>query len=177
MIIDLKTIAAGTRSFSFSLEKNWWHSKEQGDALLGFSSPVKVTTDICRAGERYVLEGNLSGMLEVACDRCLEPYRIDLSHEFRIILALPPQEIEKDEVELLEEDMEIGFITDDQLNLDEVVKEQIYLALPVKKLCSEDCPGLCPECGANLNNGDCGCAGVKGHPAFSKLKNLKIEGV
>jgi len=89
---------------------------------------------------------------------------------------LPPQEIEKDEVELLEEDMEIGFITGDHLNLDEVVKEQIYLSLPIKKICREDCPGLCPDCGTNLNKGNCTCDKVKGHPAFSKLKNLKIEG-
>ena len=118
----------------------------------------------------------MSGMLKASCDRCLEPYEIELSHKFKVFLASPPEENEKDEVELLDEDMEIGFITGEQLNLDEVVKEQIYLSLPIKIICREDCPGLCPDCGTNLNKGDCTCDKTKGHPAFSKLKNLKIEG-
>jgi uncharacterized protein len=174
MIIDLKTISTGIRNFNFTLEKNWWHVKDMDDAILGLSSPVKVNVDMYRAKERYVLEGDLSGVLKAECDRCLDPYDIELSHKFKVFLALPPEETEKDEVELLEEDMEICFITGDQLNLDEVVKEQIYLSLPIKIVCREDCKGLCPDCGTDLNKGDCACEKVKGHPAFSTLKNLKI---
>ena len=174
MIIDLKTISTGIRSFNFTLGKDWWHTEEQHDSIPGLKSPVKVNVHIYRAGDRYVLDGDLSGMLEVTCDRCLEPYNIELSHKFKVFLAMASQETENDEVELIEEDLDVGFITGDELNLDEVVEEQIYLSLPLKKICSEGCLGLCPECGTNLNRGDCGCGKERGHPAFQKLKKLKI---
>jgi uncharacterized protein len=176
MIIDLKNISTSIRNFSFSLEKNWWNSNVQDDVILGLSSPVKVSVDIYRAGDRYVVEGDLSVTVDASCDRCLEPYNIDLSNNFKVFLAPPPPENEKDEIELLEEDMDVGFITGEQLNVDEVIREQIYLSLPAKFLCREDCSGLCPDCGTNLNKGDCDCRKAKGHPAFSKLKNLKLEG-
>ena len=72
--------------------------------------------------------------------------------------------------------MEADFIKGEEIDLKDIVREQIYLSIPMKSLCSEGCLGLCPICGKNLNQGPCQCKGEKGHPGFLKLKNLNIEG-
>ena len=82
----------------------------------------------------------------------------------------------QNEIELLEDDMSVDFITGNEICLDDIVREQIYLSLPMKCLCREDCLGLCTLCGTNLNIGKCNCEDKKGHPGFSKLKNIKLDG-
>ena len=78
--------------------------------------------------------------------------------------------------ELEEEDMEVDFEKGDEIDLREILREQIYLSLPAKLICHPDCRGLCPQCGINLNEGQCRCTETLGHPGFAKLKNLKIQG-
>ena len=76
----------------------------------------------------------------------------------------------------MEEDMEVDFIRGEEIDLDEIIRENMYLSLPIKLLCREECLGLCSNCGRNLNNGDCHCRQEQGHPGFSKLKGIKIKG-
>jgi uncharacterized protein len=118
----------------------------------------------------------LSGGIQVLCDRCLESYHRELKTSFRVFLTLPLPQTEEDDLELAGEDLEVDFIRGDEIDLDEIIHEQIYLTIPMKSLCNEDCLGLCPKCGTNLNVTDCSCHRAQGHPAFLKLKNLKIKG-
>ncbi|MBW2333239.1 MAG: DUF177 domain-containing protein [Deltaproteobacteria bacterium] len=90
------------------------------------------------------------------CDRCLETYSKDLTTDFRIYLSMFPFNGEA-EVELLENDLNLDFIDDNFLDLDQIIKEQLILNLPMKTLCTKDCKGLCPICGCNLNTGSCSC--------------------
>ena len=175
MIIDLRTISLDPLAFEYVLERDWWHSEEFEDHLLGLDSPLGVRMRISPAGDKYVLEGNLKGGVLVRCDRCLGSYHQDLNAVFHIFLALPLPESEETEVEIQEEDMAADFIRGEEIDLDEIVREQVYLSLPMKCLCREDCKGLCPKCGTNLNKGRCQCRREIGHPGFSKLKNLKIQ--
>ena len=176
MIIDLTTISEGARRFQFVLEPDWWRSEAQRDQILGISAPVQVKLEIYKAGDKYVLDGDLRGGLHVVCDRCLEDYHRELRTTFRVYLALPLPAEDDAEIELAEKDLEVDFIRGEEIELDEIIREQIYLSLPMKSLCSENCLGLCPRCGSNLNAGDCQCDPEQGHPAFLKLKNFKIEG-
>lgn len=176
MIIDLRTIPReGTWSFQFCLDKDWWHPYAQNDQVLGLDTPLTVKVDIYKAGEKYVLKGHMKGFIQLMCDRCLVAYSRDIDHDFKVILAPLPPDSEKAEVELHEEDMEIGFIKGEEIDLGAIIQEQLYLSLPIKSLCREDCLGLCSLCGANLNHGDCGCRMEHGHTGFSKLRSLKIE--
>ena len=177
MIIDLKAIPReGSRSFGFDLDKDWWNPDLNNDLVLGFGTPLTVKVVIYRAGGKYVLDGDMKGSLRVICDRCLDSYTRDVRFDFRAILAFPPPQMERAEIELLEEDMEIHFISDEEIDLDEIIKEQLYLSLPIKSLCSEECRGLCPICGSNMNNGSCACKREQGHPSLLKLRSLQIEG-
>ena len=177
MIIDLKSIPReGTRSFEFILDKDWWRPSIENDQVLGLNTPLMVKVKIYRAGDKYVLDGYLEGSIHVMCDRCLESYQRDVKADFKLFLVLPPPDMEKAEIELLEEDMEVGFIRDEEIDLDEVIQEQLYISLPIKSLCRENCLGLCPTCGSNLNNGACHCKGVQSHVGSSGSGNIIIEG-
>jgi uncharacterized protein len=176
MIIDLKSVLLAPRRFEFSLEPGWWQGAQKNDQIIGLDGPLKVEINIAKAGSKYVLDGHLSGRLVIRCDRCLEQYGSDLDSDFSLFLAINPSSKGQNELELLEDDMEIDFLSGNEIDLEEVVRSQIYLSLPIKCLCSEDCLGLCPICGVNLNIETCGCQKEKGHPAFLKMKNLKFKG-
>ena len=82
MIIDLKTLTHSTRSFEFSLEKDWWHSDRDNDQVLGLDTPLNVKIEVYKAGDRYLLEGRIFGGLQAVCDRCLESYHLDIRTTF-----------------------------------------------------------------------------------------------
>jgi uncharacterized protein len=83
---------------------------------------------------------------------------------------------DEEDLELLDEEMEVDFIKGETIDLDDVIREQIYLSVPMKCVCKTTCRGLCPQCGANLNVAPCSCKSESGHPAFSKLEKLKVQG-
>ena len=122
-----------------------------------------------------MVDGSLSGKIRVRCDRCLELYSQDIQSEFRLLLASSPPEPVGSEIALVEEDMAMDFLADDAIEIDHLVREQLYLALPIKLLCYESCRGLCPVCGINLNQEECTCHKKEGHPAFLKLKELGFK--
>ena len=172
MIINLKNMPS-TKIFDLSLPKEWWQARED-DPVLGLDKPLKVDAELYRAGKRFILKGKLSGGVLITCDRCLEAYNRDIVYGFNVSLVRPTSDPENMEVELIEEDMSVAFVNEEEIDLDDIIREQVYLALPIKYLCNDNCMGLCPECGMNLNMNKCQCMKKHGHPGFLKLKNLKI---
>ena len=146
------------------------------DPVIGMGSPLLVKIRIDKAGDKYIFDGELEGNILALCDRCLEPYNHDLKTSFHLFLALQHSETGEADIELMEEEMEVDIVKGEEIDLNDVVREQIYLSLPMKSLCTEGCLGLCPHCGKNLNKGICQCKVEKGHPGLLKLKTLKIEG-
>ncbi len=121
------------------------------------------------------LWGSLRTALEVSCDRCLEPTRRKAAFDFDLFYR-PIQTIAKsEEVEMKPDDLEIGFYQGDGLLLEDAVKEQILLALPMKNVCRPDCAGLCPRCGKNRNLGDCGCRSPHGELRWAPLEKLNLS--
>ncbi len=171
MIFDLKSAFEKPVNIDFTLPPSWWKADEYDNPILGLDSGIDVHLHIRRAGERYVVEGSLHGGLILRCDRCIEAFHFDLKTEFRIFLA-PYSEVKEEEIELSEDDMAVVFISGEEIELDEIIRSEIYLSIPMKILCKEDCAGLCPICGKNLNKEKCSCKKETGHPAFAKLKEL-----
>jgi DUF177 domain-containing protein len=124
-----------------------------------------------RAGDEVRLVGNLKATVEIDCDRCLKPSTMPVDQSFDL-LYLPPAKT-SEEKELGDDDLSIAFYQDETIDIDDLVREQVELALPMARLCGEACRGLCPECGANLNEGDCFCSDKQVDPRWSALKELK----
>src|ERR1041384_914440 len=136
-------------------------------------APVELEFDIHKDKDRFRLAGRLRTELELTCSRCVEPYRfpIDVGFDQR---HLPASEASTDaDSEVEDDDLETSYYSDEASDLNELIREQFYLALPMKPLCRDDCKGLCPQCGTNLNTGACDCVGEWEDPRLAALKNLK----
>jgi uncharacterized protein len=175
MIIRLKELMPGPRHFDLRYQSNWWGGGDPDDQVLGLDGPLVVRLFLSKEGSHYVADGSLAGRIRVRCDRCLEPCSHGVQSEFRLLLAPPLPEPVGSEIVLTEQDMSVEFLADEEIDIDHLVREQIYLALPIKFLCHDACRGLCPVCGANLNREACTCREGRGHPAFLKLKELKFN--
>lgn len=172
MKIDLRSILHGEREFQFQVKPDWWEKNCKDESVMGLAAPLGVSVLVSSTGNKYILDGHMDGDLILRCDRCLESYKHHLDTGFRIALVVRPGENGQTEVELFREDLEEGHITDLVIDLEEIAREQVFLCLPMKSVCREDCAGLCPVCGTNLNRGTCACRPVAGHPGFSRLKEL-----
>lgn len=131
-----------------------------------FNEPVKVRAEMKSfVNTSVLLDLGLAFSIRVPCDRCAEPAeheeRLSLSH---ILVAELGDEEDEDGVYLL--------IGSEDLDLDEIVHSDIVLNLPSKFLCKENCKGLCPKCGKNLNLGDCGCSSKQIDSRFEILSQL-----
>lgn len=148
---------------------------DEGEAYR-IAAPVEVAFDIHKDKARFRLVGSVRTELELSCGRCLEPFRFPVDAQFNVRLLPAADMATEDEREVPEEDLETSYYRDDQIDLNELLREQFYLALPMKPLCGEGCRGLCPQCGTNLNTGTCDCAAVWEDPRLAPLKELGRTG-
>ena len=173
MIVDLSQIQQEPKTYHLNLPPDWWEPDVPNDQVQGLYGPVVARLTIERVGKRFLVSGTISTVLKLQCDRCLGLYSKGLEGKFQLFLEPMAGALEsEEEVELVEDDMGIDLLPREEVDLEGIVKEQIYLSLPMKTLCKEDCLGLCPVCGTDLNQGQCTCHMSKGHPAFMELKKL-----
>jgi len=116
--------------------------------------------------------GKLDVTMEVSCARCLDPVRHKINWAFDLLYRPLGVDRRAEEVAISEADTEIGYYEGEGLLLEDVLREQVLLATPVKLVCREDCKGLCPRCGTNLNVETCNCPQT-GDPRWAALSELK----
>ena len=113
-----------------------------------FAHPIVIHGTVRNMAGALMLEGSADTTLELVCDRCLKPFRQELRLPVSTLLAETLEDEENDEIVLLE---------DGAVDLDEVFTTALVLSMDSKHVCDQDCKGLCATCGANLNEGPCGC--------------------
>jgi uncharacterized protein len=143
-----------------------------------------LDVDLYADGTSVFANGSMKGHVRVACGRCVGPVDVPFAEKIRVTY-LPKHELEADAadepakpesdegVELEEEDLDLFPYDGDAVDLEPLVREQVILAVPYAPLCREECAGLCPQCGADLNAGPCGCEKPV-DPRFAALKGLKL---
>lgn len=126
------------------------------------------------ADASFHLRGSIAAPVELECVRCLEPFRLDVGEALDLMFLPPSANVgpEDEERELKEEDLTVSFYQDDAIDLSLLIREQLYLALPMNPICRDDCAGLCAACGANLNVAPCGCVRDTVDPRLASLKTL-----
>ena len=139
-------------------------------------SPVTAHVDIRRISGAVEIAGHVAARLSLKCARCLEDYASTVETDFvRHLVRGKDKEREK-EKELTPEEMDVTFFEGDEIELLEILFEEVSLEMPTKPLCKEDCRGLCPRCGKDLNKGECKCPPEeKIDPRFAKLKGFKVK--
>ena len=148
-----------------------------GDADDSFrvASPVKLAFEISKDKSTFRLVGRTETTLEVPCSRCLETMTVPVGTSFDLRYQPHSTNVGDREQEIEEDDLTTAFYQNDEIDLGQLMREQFYLALPMKPLCGEDCRGLCPICGTNLNRGTCDCKEESDDPRLAPLKELRSK--
>ena len=121
--------------------------------------------DIFKVDENVLLNGTIKYTFTDECARCLTPFDNTVETKFEAFLVRELDENnESDEIQLK--------ISEGCVDLEETIKQMIYLTMPMKSLCKKDCIGICPNCGVNLNLEKCKCEDNLTDPRFNKLKDL-----
>jgi uncharacterized protein len=168
MILDLSHI----RQPETEVSRRYAPSVFEGSATpYRVVAPVTLGFTVHKDRNRFRVVGNVSTTLELACSRCLESFAMPVDSAFDV-RYLPQSENTGEEREVEEDDLTDAFYRDDEIDLRQLMEEQFYLALPMKPLCREDCKGLCPNCGTNLNVASCDCQVRWEDPRLAGLKAL-----
>ena len=140
-------------------------------------SPVHVEIKAAHEFDHIRVSGRVETAIRLSCSRCCTEYDNKLESTFELFYtkAQGVEPIQDEEVELSETDLISVFYRGDEINLIPEVDEQIVMELPLRPLCSDQCRGLCPVCGMDLNAADCGCHREPPSLSFGVLKNLKIN--
>jgi uncharacterized protein len=172
MLLDLTRYRRPLETFQRTFQPD---EVQQKDDAYRIVAPVDVAFDIHKDKDRFRFVGTVKTELELGCSRCLESFRLPIDAPFDIRLLPFSEASNEPEREVEEEDLETSYYRDDQVDLNELLREQFYLALPMKPLCQEACKGLCPQCGTNLNFSSCACRPAWEDPRLAALKQLKRE--
>jgi uncharacterized protein len=139
---------------------------------LSFRTPLAIRGSIDKFGETLTLRAQAIAEVEETCGRCTKPFTRPLDVE---LLVFSDRRGSDDEATSRELEREGQLVYHDGTSLDitDTVREAVILSLPISPLCREDCRGLCPGCGQDLNEEACRCSGEKPDPRWSALKGLK----
>lgn len=172
MLLDLTRYRRPLESFRRTFQPE---EVAQPDDAYRIVAPVDLAFDVHKDKDKFRLVGTAKTELELGCSRCLEPFRMAVDAPFDIRYLPFSEASSEPEREVEEDDLETSYYRDDQIDLNELLREQFYLALPMKPLCEDNCKGLCPQCGTNLNLGSCDCAPAWEDPRLAGLKALKRD--
>ena len=136
------------------------------------ASDVTLQGELSKSAASTALKGKLSGMLEIGCDRCLEPQQRPIDIELDLEFVPERSFGAESNLELQAVDLKLDAVPDDSIDTAAIAREQILLDIPQQFFCREDCQGLCQKCGANLNETDCECSDTEIDPRWAALKNL-----
>lgn len=142
------------------------------DDAYTVAAPVDLEFDLDKDRETFHLVGHVKTTLELPCGRCLEPFRLPVDAPFDLRYLPHRENTGEGEVEIEEDDLSTAYYDDETIDLGQLMREQFYLALPMKPLCAGDCRGLCPVCGANLNRERCTCETKWEDPRLAALRTL-----
>ncbi|WP_027369663.1 YceD family protein [Desulfovermiculus halophilus] len=158
------------RRLTISEQAVWSEPLAEFELNAEIVEPLTAELHIVPQSDGLLIQGRLQGSVSLVCDRCTESMPCPLDVPFTVFESLEGQNEEEEYAERFRQGGE-GL----ELDLAAVLWEQFVLALPVKPLCMPNCRGICPQCGRNLNAGECGCDRNTLDPRLEVLRRLQIN--
>jgi uncharacterized protein len=171
MRIELDKLEEKGGSFAYVYQPDELVLDEEGARL---TKAPEVSGRIKREGQQVRLRGKLTAQAEVDCDRCLTAIHVPVETEFDVKYVAATDYEAEDTAELQAEDLNVSVFDGQTIDLDDLTREQVLLALPMHALCREECKGLCPVCSINKNNDACQCEPTEVDPRWGALKDLRF---
>ena len=169
MRIELASLEGGKGSFAHTYAPAGLSLEDERVRLV--EAPT-VSGAIRQKGNRFHVNGAVTARLQVECDRCLKLVELPVDSHFKLEYVTAEEYRAQQAVELTEKDLDLSVFDGEALDIDELVKEELLLAVPDHVLCSESCKGMCAVCGANKNTTECGCETRAVDPRWAGLKKL-----
>ena len=144
-----------------------------------FTAPLRTALRALRIGDLVQISGDIETSVRLPCSRCLQPFETPLKSSFALTYMQQAADVMEDtepqEIELSAEDMGIVYFQGEKINLKDAIQEQVVMEFPLRPLCKLDCKGLCPKCGADMNENPCDCEQRPSPGKFDALKHLKLQ--
>jgi len=176
MLLSIKEMEVRKLPFADTWQPGEIDFSDSGATQTGPLRAEGMAELLPHTGGEVRVKGKVEADLETVCDRCLGraafPIEAPFDLFYRPIETAPTGE---DEVAIDEGEAEMGFYELPGLELEDILREQVLLQLPMQRVCSETCKGICPICGGNRNETDCHCEGHLGDDRWLALKDIHIE--
>lgn len=164
-----ETVQPGAVEYALDLQQiGGLHVHGRAERIEEHRGPKDVVLDIR-------LRGTLDGEFQALCARCATSLPQSVSETFDLIFRPAGTDADQGERAITEAETEIGYYEQSGLSLEDVVREQVLLALPERALCRDDCKGLCPHCGGNRNERDCDCGSKQIDSRWSALQGFSAN--
>jgi uncharacterized protein len=174
--LKINVVTIPEEGLEISLSEDGKRFKEclQGEECTDFNlRKVDLACHVTKISSTIFVKGKLLVLLDISCSRCLEDVVLPVDSDFSYTLV-PAKAETREDLELQAEELEISYYAGDFIDLTPIICEQIILQIPIKALCKEECKGLCPRCGINLNAAVCNCDAEFVDARMAVLKNFKV---
>jgi len=162
--ISVEDIPEGVSTLELKCDAEEIDLEEEG---ISFAGPITARLELFKQGDKIYLKAELLIPIESQCAKCLTTVHEVVKGTFENQYRPLPKETRD-----VMDDIGIGYYSDEYIDLSDDVKESFLLELPARVLCSEDCKGLCPKCGQNLNEVECNCCLQPEEVQTSKLADM-----
>jgi len=162
MIIKISNLSDGVHNYSFN------EPVREIGLMEYFIENALAEVELKKSHNQIIIDAKLTLKANFECDRCTSGFEQIIETGYKMVYLFDNEPAEDSSINITYLPLEA-----DKINLDNDVKDFAILAVPMKKLCNEDCKGLCLKCGKNLNEGDCGCEKIKVDDRWLPLKDLK----
>ena len=169
MRIELENLEGGKSDFAHVYQPD---ELNPIDERVSLTTPAAVNGKVRLSSGQVFVNGHIETSARVECDRCLKPVESLVKTDFELEYITGSAYESTGVAELTEAEMTVSVFDGESLDVDEIVKEQILLAVPTRMLCREDCKGICPQCGIDRNTGECKCVTNEIDPRWAALKDL-----
>jgi uncharacterized protein len=160
------------------LEKEWMIDPAlliEDDSIASAGKKISFKATLYKAGDSVSMTGDLVADLILTCNRCLVPFDYEVDEKVDTIYLPKSDEVPEAEAQLTEEDMDAQVMDGENIDLLPPLRDALLLAIPMSRVCKEECKGLCSKCGADLNKKECDCKPDESMSPFAKLKQLKLD--
>ena len=169
MRIELASLESGKGAFAHTYAPDDLVLEDERVKLI---EPAEVAGKVRQQGRRAHVSGRVTALVQAECDRCLKLVELPIDSHFKLEYVTGEDYRAQQVVELTDEDLDLTVFDGEAIDIDELVKEELLLAVPDHVLCSEGCKGICAVCGANKNSVECGCEAREIDPRWAGLKKL-----
>ena len=169
MRIELASLESGKGVFAHKYAPD---ERALEDGRVKLIEPAEVSGKVRQQANRAHVSGRVTARVQAECDRCLKLVELPIDSHFKLEYVTTEDYRAQQAVELTEEDLDLSVFDGEAIDIDELVKEEVLLAVPDQVVCGESCKGICPVCGANKNSVECGCEAREIDPRWAGLKKL-----